>query len=173
MAGKHPGRHDLAFRTKALAAYVACGTVAGAAREVGMDRNRLAAWLREDWAQEMLPTIRRELTGAMIDHVRALGALALRQLEERLTKGDPYVAKDGTVTLKPMSGRDVAVCHGILADKIAVWSSLAQEDRAASPVTPESMKETQDYLALLMQVYARKVAEKQAGENSDDGKVRH
>jgi len=91
-----------------------------ASKMCGVPARTIREWTEADWWADVMAKAKlekqSELDAAMTEiiHKGTSGVL------ERLEKGDPFVAKDGTVQFKPMTGKDQTMVVAIMSDKRAL-----------------------------------------------------
>lgn len=145
-------------RREAAANYVVMGNLSRVSRAVNIPRRTLFDWANSDWWQDLVQQIRHEKKDELDAEMSNAIHRAVQRTTERLESGDAYIAKDGEVAYKPVSGRDAATITGILFDKRQLLRNQATSIKTES---------TDARLADL----ASKVRELQGGTTTIEGEV--
>jgi len=119
--------------------YVSGNSYQTAAMQAGVNKSTAKTWQHQDWFPEALEAA-RGVVGQKVDRkLTKIIDMALGNVEERLTKGDPY--KDGKeISFKPVGAYQSALILGIAYDKRAlsrgeptsIEAGMSFEDRLKS-----------------------------------------
>lgn len=104
-------------RIEALTLLAATGVFTEVEKLSGVPATTVRAWLKEQWARDLLDEIRNENDQAIDSKFTNIMHSALGQLEDRLQNGDVVLLKDGSQVRKPIGARDLAIVTAINVDK--------------------------------------------------------
>jgi len=114
------------IRRRAIAEYVVSGNRKQVALALGVPRCTVQDWVRSEWGQELINSIRRENQDSMISRYSSIVQSALDRTSERLEQGDYLgVNEDGETLYKPVSARDSIMIAAISTDKMRLLSNQA------------------------------------------------
>lgn len=102
---------------KALTAYLSDGPTAEAAEKVGVSAEIFRAWVASPEGRRAIDTARASLNALLdLGLTRIIDQAAARVLKT-LEGGDTVVLKDGSMVLRPMSGKDAATIMAMIFDR--------------------------------------------------------
>ena len=101
---------------RAARAYLIHGTMTGAAKETGVPYTTIQVWAKKDYWPILLEEIKYLRNIELDGKFTTLIDRTLKNVEERLVKGDSVVVK-GEIVNKPVSARDSALIAAIMFDK--------------------------------------------------------
>lgn len=114
----HTGHATKAKKITAAVAYMLGNSARESAQIAGVSRGSINEWRNHtDWWPQLIDHLKRTHDADLEARTTAILDNALNKLEERIEKGDVSVSRDGEVTEKPVSGRDMAIIFGTLYDK--------------------------------------------------------
>ena len=105
---------------KAALAYCMTGSSIKAADMTGIPSKTIRGWTAREWWPECLQEA-KDKNQAKLDAVYSgIIEKGTNQLIDRVDNGDFVLKKDGELTRKPMSGRDLVIAIGTIQDKRAL-----------------------------------------------------
>lgn len=100
--------------------YAAGMTMRQSAEEADVKLPTTKDWKKTDWFEEALNIARDVAISKTDGKMSHLLETSLNALQSRLDRGDPYIAKDGTVKYKPVTAHHAAQITSIIFDKRAL-----------------------------------------------------
>ena len=120
--------------------YVSGRPIREAARMLGIKEVTAKSWRRTDWWAKMESAARRVASQTADRKLSKVLDLAIKRIETRLEKGDPYTAQ-GEVRYKPVSAKDLAIIIGVTYDKRSLIRGEATVISAEAKSEEERLKE--------------------------------
>lgn len=106
------------IKRDAMALYVIKGNLKEVARQLDIPRTTLTDWVKSDWGQELIVSIRHEKSDEIDSGFTRILDKTTQVIEDRLENGDFHgYDQDGNILYKPVSMRDAATLMGITFDK--------------------------------------------------------
>lgn len=113
-------------RQQAIADYAVYGNGRRVSRELGIPAETVQGWIKSEWGQELLTTIRAETQDEMIAGYTKMVKRNLELQHDRLEHGDVVgVSEDGKPLRQAVRYRDLVVGAGIGVDKIRIMCNQA------------------------------------------------
>ena len=106
----------------AVAAYVVCGTLKGAAKATGIPRRTIGGWKGNNpaWWDRIEAEIWDQEEDSLRAGIHAIVVEGLAQGLDRLKNGDERVTSKGEKIRVKMSGRDINILAGTMYDKLCI-----------------------------------------------------
>lgn len=121
----HQQRRSPEERAMALAVYAETGSTETASRETGIPSTTIATWIaRDSNIDAELEAMRRVLRERLAAKYAKAAELALDGLIDRLENGDYHIDKEGTITRRPMPGRELGFTSSLMTDKHALLTGV-------------------------------------------------
>ncbi len=106
----------------AIAAYVVCGTLKGAAKVTGIPRRTIGGWKGNNpaWWDRIEAEIWDQEEDSLRAGIHAIVVEGLEQGLDRLKNGDERVTTKGEKIRVKMSGKDINILTGTMYDKLCI-----------------------------------------------------
>lgn len=142
-------------KIEAVTTWLMLGNGAQTARVLGVPLVTFKLWKTQQWWRELESELRLGEKLVLSTRLKGIVETALGQVEDRLTNGEAFLQKDGTVGRKPVSLRD--------ANKVAV-DMLQHRDKLVTTeemkMQEEGVKEKLEKLAKSFEEFAQKQSAK-------------
>lgn len=112
-------------------AYIMCGSVAKAARMVGVPDGTFRKWVASPWWTSAIDYARKVKMGELHGQLSEIIHLAVDKVKERLEKGDEAInAKTGEKVYKSVNARDAAFIASLFMEKREITERVMLPDNS-------------------------------------------
>jgi hypothetical protein len=113
-------RYSIEDHKKAALAYCMTGSSIKASDMTGIPSKTIRGWTARDWWPEVMREAKEKNQDKLDGVYTGIIERGTTQLIDRLDNGDYLIGKDGELTRRPMSGRDLVIAIGTIQDKRAL-----------------------------------------------------
>lgn len=142
-------------KIEAVTTWLMLGNGAQTARILGVPLITFRSWQAKAWWKELESELRLGEKLVLSTRLKSIVETALGQVEDRLTNGEAFIQKDGSIGRKPVALRDankVAVDMLIHRDKLVTTEEVKMQE--------EGVKEKLEKLAKSFEEFAQKQSQK-------------
>ena len=123
-------------KLEAATALLITGTTTDASKLCGIPSRTIREWTKKDWWHSLMQEADKHKNALLSGKQTKLLEKSLNLLEERMTKGDPIVDKNGNIVgYKPVNAYHMALIHAILVDKRGVIRGVKESTKSNKTIT--------------------------------------